>query len=608
MAAAKMKANEDATVKGEIDLTLYDATPEPERRPNVAPPSFEGRLNLKEYAFQQPTKPFRRNRPAPKVEESNSDIVKKEQNTPNKGSKGSRSRPLVLTPTPGPDETRVTVKKEVKVEREVEVVTAPASESDQVATPTKVGEVEPSSPLIVPIQSTEWDLPIIKVPKLEPGQEKPVVEQVTKKKVRYREHVVIELDDSSPELESNVRSAAPTPSANAPSQAATAASQAKPALIAAISPSKPPTMQEFMDDSVAAAAAEYSPDQSSRESSSSDVARQRRRQRLVSGRRELSDLFKDDDEDDFRDENALLPPAQPAQPAPRPPSPFMRPPAPAPAPARPGPSIVPAARSPFFATSKSSIALASPSKRPSDSSGSGSPAKKARAPSSYKPPETYAHLQELTDLMAPNLLGIFVGVNPGLKSAAVGHSYAGPSNRFWKLLHTSGITERRVSPQEDTTLPEKYQFGNTNIVGRPTRNQMELSKHEMVDSVQALIAKVRKWKPESVVIVGKKIWEIIFSVRHGRGIQKDEFNYGWQADSERMGTPKSWEKEETTVDGKPWKGARVFVAASTSGAAAIPPGPEKERIWRELGEWVNKRREERGLTHYPPGPTYQKNL
>lgn len=210
--------------------------------------------------------------------------------------------------------------------------------------------------------------------------------------------------------------------------------------------------------------------------------------------------------------------------------------------------------------------------------------------------------------MAPDLLGIFVGVNPGLKSAAVGHSYAGPSNRFWKLLHTSGITERRLPPQEDATLPVKYQFGNTNIVNRPTRNQMELSKHEMVDSVQALIDKVRKWKPESVVIVGKRVWEIIFSVRHGRSIKKHEFNYGWQTDLERMGTPKSWEKEEMTVDGKPWKGARVFVAASTSGAAAIPPASEKERIWRELGEWVNRRREERGLTHYPPGPTYAKDL
>lgn len=450
MAAAKMKADEDATVKDEIDLTLYDATPEPERRPNVAPPSFEGRLNLKEYAFQQPTKPFRRNRPAPKVEESNFDIVKKEQNSPNKGSKGSLNRPLVLTPTPIPEDARVTVKREVKVERAVEVVTAPASE----------------------------------------------------------------------------------------------------------------------------VAADNSPDQSSREPSTSDIA-PRRRRRLVSGRRELSDLFNDDG----------------------------RPPAPA----RPGPSVVPAARSPFFAATSSTV-VASSSKRASDSSNSGSPTKKARALSSYKPPETYAHLEELTDLMAPDLLGIFVGVNPGLKSAALGHSYASPSNRFWKLLHTSGITERRLPPQEDATLPVKYQFGNTNIVGRPTRNQMELSKHEMVDSVQALIGKVRKWKPESVVIVGKKIWEIIFSVRHGRGIKKHEFNYGWQADSERMGTPKSWEKEETTVDGKPWKGARVFVASTTSGAAAVPPGPERERIWRELGEWVNKRREERGLTHYPPGPTYEKNL
>ena len=134
---------------------------------------------------------------------------------------------------------------------------------------------------------------------------------------------------------------------------------------------------------------------------------------------------------------------------------------------------------------------------------------------------------------------------------------------------------------------------------------MELSKHEMVNSVQALIDKVRKWKPESVVLVGKGVWETIWSVRHGRGIKKNEFKYGWQDDSERMGTPKSWEKE-TTENGKPWVGARVFVAASTSGSAAIPQASEKERIWREYGLWLNKRRQERGLTHYPPGPTYGK--
>lgn len=597
MAAAKMKTDEDALLKDEIDITLYDATPEPETRPNAAPPSFEGRLNLSEYAFQQPTNPFRRNRPAPKVEVSNSNTVKKGQNSPNKGSKskGSRNQPLILTPTSEPDDARVRVKREVKVEREVEVVTAPASESDQVATPTKVEKVEPNSPLLASIQSTEWDLPIIKVPKSKPVQEEPVIEQMTKKKARYRKRVAIELDDSSPEPEVNVRSAAPTPSTNAPSRAATAPSQA-----AATAPHEPQTTQEFMDDLIAAVAADNSLDQSSQESSSSDIARRRRRRRrLVSGHRELSALFNDHEEDQFKNENASIPPAQPEV---RAPSPVMRPPAPA----RPRPSVVPAARSPFFAAS--STVVTTSSKRPSDSSSSGSPAKKARAPSSYKPPETYAHLQELTDLMAPDLLGIFVGVNPGLKSAAVGHSYAGPSNRFWKLLHTSGITERRLSPQEDTTLPVKYQFGNTNIVGRPTRNQMELSKHEMVDSVQALIDKVRKWKPESVVIVGKRVWEIIFSVRHGRSIKKHEFNYGWQADSERMGTPNSWEKEEMTVDGKPWKGARVFVAASTSGAAAIPPAQEKERIWRELGTWVNQRRKERGLTHYQPGLTNEKSL
>lgn len=227
-------------------------------------------------------------------------------------------------------------------------------------------------------------------------------------------------------------------------------------------------------------------------------------------------------------------------------------------------------------------------RRQSGTSPSTSP--KKRPKSGYAPPETYAHLGELNDAMAPNLIGIFVGLNPGLMTAAKGHAYSHPSNRFWHLLHSSGLTDRRLKPVEDTTLPAKYQLGNTNIVARPTRNGNELSKMEMDAAVHLLEAKVKRYRPESVIIVGKSIWESIWRVRHGRGIKKHEFHYGWQ--DERM----SPIHRPVEIDGEfidYWEGARLFVATSTSGLAATPSYPEKEAIWKEVGDWVNKRRKER---------------
>ena len=212
-----------------------------------------------------------------------------------------------------------------------------------------------------------------------------------------------------------------------------------------------------------------------------------------------------------------------------------------------------------------------------------SPKRKSRPPSGYAPPSTYAHLPELVDVLEPNLLCVFVGLNPGIETARSGHAYAHPSNLFWKLLHSSGCTTRRCRPEEDVDLPRLFSMGNTNIVARPTRNGSELSKAEMDASVYILEDKMRKYKPEAVCLVGKGIWESIWRVRHGKPIKKEEFKYGWQDGKENMGVA---EDEE-------WKGSKVFVATSTSGLAATLLPAEKERVWRELGVWVERRREER---------------
>ena len=212
--------------------------------------------------------------------------------------------------------------------------------------------------------------------------------------------------------------------------------------------------------------------------------------------------------------------------------------------------------------------------------------KPKRTPSGYAPPSKYAHLvNNLTDSLAPNLICVFIGVNPGIRTATTGHAYNHPSNLFWKLLHSSGCTPRRCRPEEDGDIPRLYQLGLTNIVTRPTKDASELSREEMDAGVAELEMKIARDRPESVAIVGKSIWESIWRVRHGKKISKEQFRYGWQDDVERMGVVPTGEA--------PFEGARVFVATTTSGLAAGMKGHEKEEIWRGLGEWVERRRAER---------------
>jgi len=240
-------------------------------------------------------------------------------------------------------------------------------------------------------------------------------------------------------------------------------------------------------------------------------------------------------------------------------------------------------KSPFLADPTPSKASSTASSSP--------PQKKHRHTSKYADPSKYAHLSPLTDILEPNLIGVFVGFNPGVMTATRGHAYAHPSNSFWKLVHSSGITERRLRPEEDVTLPRLYAMGNTNLVSRPTKDAAELSKQEQIDSTPVLDAKIARFRPEAVCIVGKSIWEMIWTYRYGKKPTKEQFKYGWQDEKHNMGLLKVDGEED--VEDDDWEGARVFVATSTSGLSGNLKFHEKEDIWRPFGEFVQKRREER---------------
>jgi TDG/mug DNA glycosylase family protein len=109
---------------------------------------------------------------------------------------------------------------------------------------------------------------------------------------------------------------------------------------------------------------------------------------------------------------------------------------------------------------------------------------------------------------------LFVGINPGLRSALTGHHFAGFSNRFWKLLFSSGLVPEPLSHLDDDRLPE-WGYGITNVVARATRGIDELQPEEYVAGRSRLRAKVRRYKPAIVAFVGITVYRAMFPERPG---------------------------------------------------------------------------------------------
>src|SRR5437867_7702070 len=90
----------------------------------------------------------------------------------------------------------------------------------------------------------------------------------------------------------------------------------------------------------------------------------------------------------------------------------------------------------------------------------------------------------IPDVMAPGLRVLFCGINPSLYSAAIGHHFGRPGNRFWPALHAGGFTPRVLSPYEDATLL-RLGLGLTNLVARATAAAEELSAGELAAGASA---------------------------------------------------------------------------------------------------------------------------
>jgi TDG/mug DNA glycosylase family protein len=120
------------------------------------------------------------------------------------------------------------------------------------------------------------------------------------------------------------------------------------------------------------------------------------------------------------------------------------------------------------------------------------------------------------DVVRQGLEVLFVGINPGLYSGAVGHHFARPGNRFWKTLHGAGFTDRVLAPFEERELLA-LGIGITNIVERATATADKLSPDELRAGARALEKKVRRLEPRAVAFLGMSAYRTAFD-RRGAGI------------------------------------------------------------------------------------------
>ncbi len=115
-------------------------------------------------------------------------------------------------------------------------------------------------------------------------------------------------------------------------------------------------------------------------------------------------------------------------------------------------------------------------------------------------------MKTVPDHLREQLNILFIGFNPSIRSGETGHHYAGPSNRFWTILHKAGLTPRKYSPEEDGKLLD-LGYGFTNIVARPTKAAADITNEEYAEGRNVLKQKIARYRPRIACFVGKGVYE-----------------------------------------------------------------------------------------------------
>ena len=156
------------------------------------------------------------------------------------------------------------------------------------------------------------------------------------------------------------------------------------------------------------------------------------------------------------------------------------------------------------------------------------------------------------DVLAPGLLCVFCGINPGRVSAAAEAHFANPRNDFWRLLHEAGFTSRLYAPEEQFDLLE-LGYGLTNAAHRTTPGSGDLRRADFAGSAERLEALARDLQPGWIAFVGKEAYRGAFNERPKLGVQ-----------------------QRCVAETK------LFVLPSTSPANAAVPWEERLRWFRKL--------------------------
>jgi len=118
----------------------------------------------------------------------------------------------------------------------------------------------------------------------------------------------------------------------------------------------------------------------------------------------------------------------------------------------------------------------------------------------------------LTDLISTSLDVVFCGINPGMRSAAVGLHFANRTNRFWRVLHLAGFTDRQLEPEEARLLLD-YGLGITSAVARPTVSATDLSRADYIAAQPAFERKIARYKPKYLAFLGKPACSVFLNQR-----------------------------------------------------------------------------------------------
>jgi double-stranded uracil-DNA glycosylase len=134
----------------------------------------------------------------------------------------------------------------------------------------------------------------------------------------------------------------------------------------------------------------------------------------------------------------------------------------------------------------------------------------------------------LRDRIQPGVRVLFVGINPGVRSALTGHHFAGYSNRFWKLLFESGLVPEPITFVDDDRLPQ-WGYGITNVVPRATPGMTDLTREEYQRGARVLLTKIRRFRPAVVALIGVTVWRALLEALEAPGAQVRPVTLGLQS-------------------------------------------------------------------------------